>query len=190
MKNREKKIVTAKRTALEGPLQEFVDGLQAQKVVRVPGAAIFPHPNKATTPLALRANLQHNGVLHKRVVIVSAAPTNAPTVPADERIQFDDLGYDDDGIFHLTVRYGFSEKPDVPQALRHARDLGLMPAGVDPDTASYFLSRASLRATRGPGLARWRKALFVVLAHNAANPSEYFGLPVDRTVVMGGSVDI
>jgi len=187
---RGRQIVTAKRTALEGPLQEFVDGLQALRVLRVPGAAIFPHPNKATTPLALRANLQHNGVLHKRVVIVSAAPTNAPTVAPDQRVQFDDLGYDDDGIFHLTVRYGFSEKPDIPEALRHARDSGLMPGGVDPDTASYFLSRASLRVTRGPGLARWRKALFVVLAHNAANPSEYFGLPVDRTVVMGGSVDI
>jgi len=39
-------------------------------------------------------------------------------------------------------------------------------------------------------MARWRKVLFVTMAHNAANPSEYFGLPVDRTVVMGSQVDV
>ncbi len=187
---RGRQIVTAQRVALEGQLQAFVDDLHERGVPRVPGAAIFPHPNKATTPLALRANVQHNGVLHERVVIVSAVPTNAPTVPLDERVQFDDLGFDDDGIFHLTLRYGFSETPDIPQALRHASEIGMMPGGVDPETASYFLSRASLRITRAPGLSRWRKALFATLAKNAANPSQYFGLPVERTVVMGTAVDI
>jgi KUP system potassium uptake protein len=187
---RGRRIVTAQRVALEGPLQAFVDDLHERTVPRVSGAAIFPHPNKDTTPLALRANVQHNGVLHQRVVIVSAVPTNAPTVPLDERVQFDDLGFDDDGIFHLTLRYGFSETPDIPQALRRASETGVMPGGVDPDTASYFLSKASLRVTRAPGLARWRKALFAVLAKNAADPSQYFGLPIERTVVMGGSVDI
>jgi KUP system potassium uptake protein len=39
-------------------------------------------------------------------------------------------------------------------------------------------------------MPRWRKQLFVALAHNAANPAEYFGLPADRTVVMGTHVDV
>jgi KUP system potassium uptake protein len=39
-------------------------------------------------------------------------------------------------------------------------------------------------------MPRWRKFLFVTLAHNAANPAEYFGLPADRTVVMGSQVDV
>jgi KUP system potassium uptake protein len=39
-------------------------------------------------------------------------------------------------------------------------------------------------------MARWRKALFVVLAHMAANPAAYFGLPPDRTVTMGSDVDV
>ena len=37
-------------------------------------------------------------------------------------------------------------------------------------------------------MARWRKALFLVLAHNAADPAAYFGLPADRTVTMGSDV--
>jgi KUP system potassium uptake protein len=39
-------------------------------------------------------------------------------------------------------------------------------------------------------MARWRKALFVALAKAAANPAAYFGLPPDRTVVMGSDVEV
>ena len=39
-------------------------------------------------------------------------------------------------------------------------------------------------------MARWRKALFLALAHNAADPAAYFGLPPDRTVTMGSDVEV
>ena len=102
----------------------------------------------------------------------------------------DDLGYADDGIFHITLHYGFSESPDLVAALRLAREQKHLEVDFDPDTASYFVSRAALVPTDRPGLARWRKFLFIALAHNAANPADYFGLPSDRTVVMGSNVDV
>jgi KUP system potassium uptake protein len=183
-------IVTARRTEQEGSLREFIDKLHERPVPRVTGAAVFPHPSKETAPLALRANVRYNHVLHENVVIVSARPQNVPLIGADQRMQVDDLGYDDDGIFHLTLHYGFSETPDIPTALRQAREDGRLEVDLDPDEASYFLSRASLRPARGPGFNRWRKLLFVTMAHNAANPAEYFGLPPDRTVVMGTHIDL
>jgi KUP system potassium uptake protein len=56
--------------------------------------------------------------------------------------------------------------------------------------ASFFLSRGALRRTKAKGMAPWRKILFLRLAHNAADPAAYFGLPVDRTVTMGSPVDV
>jgi KUP system potassium uptake protein len=187
---RGRKIVTANRQHQEGSLQAFVDELHDHPVPRVPGTAVFPHPTKDTAPLALRANVQHNHVRHEKVVIVSARAANVPYVDPTDRLHVDDLGYDDDGIYHLTVRYGFSEPPDIPQALDQACGEGRLDPEIDVDKASYFLSRASIRPTRAPGMPRWRKQLFVALAHNAANPAEYFGLPADRTVVMGTHVDV
>jgi KUP system potassium uptake protein len=187
---RGRKIVTVNRQQLEGSLQAFVDELHEHPVPRVPGTAVFPHPTKDTAPLALRANVQHNRVRHDQVVIVSARAANVPYVDPEDRLHVDDLGYDDDGIYHLTVKYGFSEPPDIPQALEQACEERRLDPEVDVGKASYFLSRASLRTTRAPGMPRWRKLLFVTLAHNAANPAEYFGLPVDRTVVMGTHVDV
>jgi KUP system potassium uptake protein len=187
---RGRQIVTDNRTATEGSLREFVDDVHARELPRVPGTAVFPHPTKETTPLALRANVEHNQVLHEHVVIVSAHAQNVPHVPVAEQLSIDDLGYSDDGIFHLTVRYGFSDEPHLPEALRRAGGQGHHEVDVDPDTASYFLSRATLRQGNAPGMRPWRKKLFIALAHNAANPAEYFCLPVDRTVVMGSHVEL
>jgi KUP system potassium uptake protein len=187
---RGRQIVTENRTATEGSLRDFVDDMHARRMPRVPGTAVFPHPSKDTTPLALRANVEHNHVLHEHVVIVSAQAQNVPHVPVDEQLSIDDLGYADDGIFHLTVRYGFSDEPHLPDALRRAGARDQHEVDVDPDTASYFLSRATLRLGDAPGMRRWRKKLFIGLAHNAANPADYFCLPGDRTVVMGSHVEI
>ena len=186
-----RQIVSRNRHEKEGSLSEFIDEVRKRDVPRVPGTAVFPHPGKDTTPLALRANLEHNHVLHQGVIIVSAAAENVPHIPLDERLTVDDLGDHDDGIQHLSVRYGFSDKPDLPAALRYACQAGQLEPGVENvDQASFFLSRGSIRRTRAKGMARWRKALFVLLAHNAADPAAYFSLPGDRTVTMGSDVDI
>ncbi len=188
---RGRQIVTANRGAKEGPLQDFIEDVRAHPMPRVPGIAVFPHPGKDTVPLALRANSDHNHVLHEQVVIISASSANVPHVPLRERLTKDELGYEDDGIVHLSARFGFSDDPNLPQALRQAVDEGMLEAPVDAlDEASYFLSRGAVRRTSQPGMARWRKSLFVTLAHNAADPTAYFGLPRDRTVTMGSDVDV
>jgi KUP system potassium uptake protein len=188
---RGRQIVTENRTAKEGSLREFVDDLPTRGLPRVPGTAVFPHPGKETTPLALRANVEHNQVLHENVIIVSASATNVPHVPAEERLTVDDLGYEFDGVQHVSVRFGFSDAPDLPAALQQACAAGALERGVASiDDASFFLSRGTIRRTGAPGLARWRKTLFLALAHNAADPAAYFSLPVGRTVTMGSDVDL
>jgi KUP system potassium uptake protein len=188
---RGRQIVTKNRTDKEGSLREFVDDLPTRGLPRVPGTAVFPHPGKETTPLALRANVEHNQVLHENVIIVSASATNVPHVPAAERLTVDDLGYQFDGVQHVSVRFGFSDAPDLPAALQQACAAGALERGVTSiDDASFFLSRGTIRRTGAPGLARWRKTLFLALAHNAADPAAYFSLPVGRTVTMGSDVDL
>jgi KUP system potassium uptake protein len=58
------------------------------------------------------------------------------------------------------------------------------------DDASYFLSKLELRAGSAPTMAAWRKRLFVATSYIAADAAEYFGLPSDRTVVMGARIDV
>ncbi|HSP39665.1 MAG TPA: potassium transporter Kup [Frankiaceae bacterium] len=186
-----REIVQRHRAEQEGSLREFVQEVRDRGIPRVPGTAVFPHSGKDTTPLALRANVDHNHILHCGVVIVSATALNVPHVPLRDRITVDALGDRDDGIQHLSVTFGFADRPNLPEALEQAGKAGLLePGATDIEHASYFLSRGSIRRTKSPGMPRWRKALFVTLAHNAADPAAYFGLPRDRTVTMGSDVDI
>ncbi len=185
-----RRIITARRTDKEGPLQDFVDELHEREPTRVAGTAVFPHPNKDTTPLALRANVEFNHVLHEHVVLISVQVLNMPHVPEDERIEVDPLVYPDDGIVHIAAKFGFQDEQDLPETLRLANGMS-DELDIDPDNALYFLSRLSIQyGGGGAGLARWRKRLFIGLAHNAANPAANFCLPEDRTVVMGAHLDL
>lgn len=115
-------LVTAKRSAAEGLLRDFVEEIRSSDppLHRVPGTAVFPTPGKKTTPLALRDNVNYNHVLHDSVVIVSVETATVPHVGRSEQIAVDDLGYVDDGIVYLAVRYGFQDDQSVPTALRQA----------------------------------------------------------------------
>lgn len=94
------------------------------------------------------------------------------------------------GIVHLAVRYGFFDRLDLPASLAAAAEREPLLAGVDVAHASWFVSRATLSRGPDPAMAAWRKRLFISLAHNAADPAQTFGLPADRTVVMGTRLEI
>jgi len=184
--------VTVNRRREEGPLRDFIKQLDAadSPVQRVPGTAVFLSSHPQTTPLALRANVEHNHVLHERVIIVSIETARVPHVADAKRLRADHLGHPADGITVLTARFGFQEEPDVPATLRLAAEQNLLEGTLDVDHASYFLSQLTIVPTDTPGMSTWRKKLFLAMAHNAANPAVYFRLPDDRTVTIGERIEL
>ncbi len=187
---RGREIVTRNRNEEEGPLRAFIEEIREMEppVYRAPRTGIFLNANIETTPLALRANVEHNHTVHACVVIMSIETLRVPHVPLDERVTVDDLGYRDDGITHMTARIGFMDKIDVPATVRMAAEQ--VEGQLDLERASYFLSRISLVLSDAPGMARWRKRLFIVIARNAANPVALFGLPDDETVVLSSRIEL
>jgi KUP system potassium uptake protein len=184
-----REVVTRNRTEEEGALRGFVDEIRAYDppVYRSPGTAVFLNANKETTPLAMRATVEHSNALHRNVVILSIDTLKVPNVPEDEQVAIDDLGYRDDGISHVVASVGFQDEIDVPRILALAVARGLE-GDCDVDRASYYLSRMTIVPTSAPTMRRWRKKLFMAVARNASNPVTYFRLPDDRTVVMGSHV--
>src|SRR3954447_5707301 len=188
---RGREIVTTRRIQEEGPLPPSVAEVHAPPppINRAPGTAVFLNANPETTPLALRANVDHNHVLHECVLIVSLTTERVPYVDVDERVTIDDLGYSDDGITHITGRFGFQDVMDVPALLRQAAERGLE-GKPQLENPSYFVSRISIIPTDRPGMATWRKKLFLAISRNAADPVQIFHLPDDRTVVMGSHIEL
>jgi len=184
-------VVTANRTQREGSLRAFVAGLRDGAVTagRIPGTAVFLNRGKSTTPLALRANVETNQVRHEHVVILSIETEPVPRIPAAERLAVDNLGFADDGITHITARYGYLETPDVPGALR-TLEPEQTEGPIDLDNAFYFLSKIELMTGDTPTMARWRKRLFIATSHITADAAEQFGLPRDRTLIVGSQIEV
>ncbi len=189
---RGREIVTRNRTEQEGALDEFLDGCRSTdpSIHRVPGTAIFLNPGKETTPLALRAEVEHNHILHDKVVIVSLETFSVPHVDKPDRFAVELLGRGLFKVIHVTIRCGYRDRQDIPEALRLARKQGLLERNLDLEHASYFLSRITITPDDAAGMHHWLKKLFVTMAHNAASPIEHFGLPAERTVVMGSQVAV
>ena len=185
-------IVTRNRVAQEGPLNEFLDELAAKQppLVRVPGVAVFLCRDDDTTPLALRADVEHTHSLHAKVVIVSVDTVSIPHVDTCDRCTVQLLGHGLFKVFHLTIRTGYQDKLNVAKALALARKQGLLERNLDLEHASYFVSRITITPTDAPGMQRWRKKLFITMARNASSPIDHFGLPSNRTVMMGSQVPL
>jgi KUP system potassium uptake protein len=83
----------------------------------------------------------------------------------------------------------YRAEPNIPGALR-LLDPQQTEGQIAIDEASYFLSKLELRAGSEPTMAAWRKRLFVATAYIAADAAEYFGLPTNRTVVMGARIEV
>jgi KUP system potassium uptake protein len=184
-------LVTRRRQRDEGSLRAFVDRLHAMQppLLRVRGTAVFLNRGKDTTPLAMRANVEHNQILHEHVVVLSIETLPVPHVPAEQRLAIDDLGYTDDNISHVTARFGYMDQPIIPALLPLIREADV--EGFDDSgNVSYFLSTIELSRGNTPGMSRWRKQLFLATSHITADAAEYFHLPRERTVIMGSRIDL
>jgi KUP system potassium uptake protein len=183
-------IVTRKRESAEGPLQAFVDQLsRGRGLLRVAGTAVFLNRGTKTAPLALRANVEHNHVLPEQVVIVTIEVLPIPRASETERVEVDSLGHADDGIIHVTARFGYMETPDIGRALRL---LGPTKAegSVGVDDASFFLSKIELTKGEEPSMPAWRTNLFIATSRLSADAAGYFCLPQDRTLIMGSRIEV
>jgi KUP system potassium uptake protein len=184
-------LVSRQRMVDEGSLSAFIDELHGEKppLTRVTGIAIFLNRGKDTAPLALRANVKNNHVLHDQVIILTATTLLVPHVPEDSRLEIDDLGNIEDRIYHVTARFGYMDTPAIPPLLPLIRKAS--PEGhLDGDMVSYFLSTIEVRMGNSPGMSRWRKRLFIATARLTADAAEYFKLPRERTVIMGSRIEL
>jgi len=183
-------VVTRNRIAKEGSLNEFLNTLPEQEppLVRLPGVAVFLNPSRDTTPLALHAQVEHTHTLHKTVLIVSIETVSIPHVDDHDRFAVDKLGPRGFNIRHVTIRDGYHDELNVPGLLHECRKQGLLERNLDLEHASYFVSRITITPTPARPLRAWRKGLFIAMARNAASPIDHFGLPSDRTVVMGSQI--
>jgi len=189
-------IVTTTMRENSLPLELFIADMGRRSVARVPGTAVFMTSDATVAPPVMLHHLKHNKVLHERVILMSIATQEIPTVPEAERIELKPLGQ---GFYTLIASYGFMESPDVPAVLAALKPLGLEIKVMD---TTFYLGRETLIPTsasrakraaltaKGLWMSVWRKKIFVLMTNNARSATAFFQLPPNRVVELGAQVQI
>jgi len=166
------------------PIGLFLDDLKERPLHRVKGTAVFLTVTPEGTPPALLHHVKHNHVLHEKVILFTIVTADTPMVRPSRRLTIEDLGQ---GFYRLICRFGFMEKPNVPESMDLASRAGL---GIDIATTTFYLGRETLLTSGISKMPRWRKELFAFLARNAQNPMAYFGIPPNRVIEIGAQIEL
>ena len=180
------RILLTERTRMETmPLDLFLQSLQHAPPHRVEGLGVFMNSDPDGVPRSLLHNLLHNKVLHERVVLLTVVTEDVPFVPDIDRIEVEQLDY---GFYRATVRYGFKDEPDIPDALKMANEAGRLSFRMMETT--FFLGRERLVPHVKPGMAIWRERLFFFMFRNSSSAADFFKIPANRVVEFGTQVEI
>jgi KUP system potassium uptake protein len=176
--------LAAERAKNAMPLETFLQTLRPEHPHRVPGTGIFMTGSPELVPSAMLHNLKHNKVLHERVLLMKVDTEDIPHVADERRLEITHLDHN----FHcITVRYGFMDEPNIPRALAQCR---LMQFRFNLLETSFFIGREKIVPGRRAGLSRWRKQVFIFMQTTMLAATEFFRIPSNRVVELGGQIEI
>jgi KUP system potassium uptake protein len=165
--------------------QHFLDELQANRVPRVPGTAVFLTRTTQQVPFLLTDYVKHTGALHESVVTLTVVFEETPRVVPAERCSVEKIAT---GIWHVAIRFGFVEIPDLCAALYEVPDLD---PSIDLENAVYFGARDQVVNRSAMSLIpSWRVPLFAFLYRNAVKAVDRFNLPSQRVVEIGRQIEV
>jgi KUP system potassium uptake protein len=175
----ELRAALAKLAVPRGELPKLVAGVH-----RVPGTGVFLASNSHLVPSALIRNIEHNGVVHQRVIILNVEIADTPRQDPVRRLQIEEVL---PGVFYVTARFGFMETPDVAESLKACRARGLR---VFTEDSSFFVGRHVVRARPLTGLRGLQRRLFARMQQYSTQAAEFFRMPFRDVVILNTAVEI
>ena len=174
-----------RHTVLTETPDEFFRRLKQSHIPRVPGAAIFLTRLTTTTPFLIVEHVAQMRALHETAIALTVKFENIPRVAPCDRIELAKLA---EGFWHITVHFGFVQVPDIPAALRQAKDRG---CPIDLEDAVYFGARDTVVCSkRRSWLVRTSLRLFTLMFRNSVRAVDLFNIPSENFVEVGRQIEI
>ena len=167
------------------PVPEFVAGIAAKNIPRVPGTAVFLTRTKRDTPPVMVWHVRHNRALHEHLFVLRVEIQSVPWVSSRNRMTIEQVA---PNFWRAEARFGFMERPHIPELLTTSKALGCT---VDLGDVTYYVGHETVVGREdGKGLAAWQERFFAVMERNATHVSDFFNLPNDQVVEIGRQVAI
>ncbi|HVX78845.1 MAG TPA: KUP/HAK/KT family potassium transporter, partial [Bradyrhizobium sp.] len=167
------------------PVDQFMAMIKEKNIPRVPGTAVFLTRTERDTPPVMRWHVQHNRALHQHLFVLRVEILSVPWVAQSKRITLQQVA---PNFWRAEARFGFMERPHIPDLLTASKSLGCT---VDLNDVTYYVGHETvIRREDGMGLPGWQEELFAVMERNAIHVSDFFSLPTDQVVEIGRQVAI
>ena len=174
-----------RHTVLTETPDDFFRRLKQDHVPRVPGTAVFLTRVATTTPFLIVEHVAQMRAMYETAIALTVNFNYIPRVASRDRIELARLA---EGFWHITVHFGFVQVPDIPAALRQAKDRG---CPVDLDDAIYFGARdAVICSKRRSWLVRASLRLFSLMFRNSVRAVDLFNIPPEKFVEIGRQIEI
>ena len=161
------------------PLADLARMLGKSQPHTVPGTAVFLTSDPDMAPTSLMHNLKHNRVLHQHNLILTIKTAEVPRVEQESRAI---VTPHNDRFTGVQLTFGFMETPNVPLALAQLRKQGIK---FDIMTTSFFLGRRLIKTNPKSEMPMWQEKLYISLAHDASNATDFYRIPPGRVVELG-----
>ncbi len=167
------------------PLQQFIDNIDKMVVARPPGTGVWLTKVAHGASPVLLHHIKHNSVMHETLILMTFIADRRPRVPFGERHAIDRLGH---GIYHVHVRLGFMQTPDIPLTLKNCQMLGFT---VDRDHVHYYIAHEIVvRRARKSAMAVVPFAIFAFLTRIASRAPDFFRIPAEGLSEVGFRIEI
>jgi KUP system potassium uptake protein len=174
-----------RHTALTETPDEFFRHLKESRIPRVPGTAIFLTRFATTIPFLIIEHVAQMRALYETAIALTVKFEDIPRVAPGDRIELAKLA---EGFWHITVHFGFVQVPDIPAALRQAKEHG---CPIELEDAIYFGARDTVVCSkRRHWLLRLRLRLFMLMFQNSVRAVDLFNLPPEAYVEVGRQIEI
>ena len=167
--------------------EELESKIATHELVTVKGTAIYLARNLHGIPQVLLHNLEHNHVVHEKIVVLTIVTTDEPYIDnEDHQIKIRTFG-NHNQFCRLKLYFGFKENPDVRYALSLAVKKGL---DIDMNSVSFFVGNEHITFKRRSKMPVWRRGIFLFLFHNASSSINFFRIPVEKVIELGVRVEL
>jgi KUP system potassium uptake protein len=155
-----------------------------EDAIRVPGTGVFLASDRDLVPSALIRNVEHNKVVHERVIILNIEIAHTPRQDPVRRVEIQERL---PGVYEITARFGFMETPDVSQAMKSCRTRGMR---VFAEDSSFFVGRHLVRARPIPGWKGLQRRIFASMQRHSTQAAEFFRMPYKGVIILNTAVEI
>ncbi|HWL88027.1 MAG TPA: KUP/HAK/KT family potassium transporter, partial [Polyangiaceae bacterium] len=168
-----------------GSIESALPRILEKAAFRVPGTAVFMSSSTKHVPPILAHVVQHMHAVSEHVFLLTVSTETVPAISDEQRIQVIELS---GGFYQVVCRYGFMERPNVPEVVREAAARIGVP--FDLEATTYFLGRERVLGLDTGSMGRFAEQIYGFMQRNAVPADLHFQIPVSQVIEIGIQLDL